>query len=115
MGAPPDPWPKIGVAQTALARKAHACDRVLAEARRLVRTRQPGPGLDQSLFRACELLDEMDEMLVVLHPARNGEEFAIVAALHRDLEQIQAAIPERHRARISMRAPVGERWEAETR
>jgi len=99
----------IGVTEVAVARKAHACDRILAEARRLVRTRQLGPPLDQSLLRACELLDDIDDMLVALHPALNDEEFAMAAALHRDLEQIQALIAARHRVRMSMPAPVGER------
>ncbi len=99
----------IGVTEAAVARKAHACDRILAEARRLVRTRQLGPPLDQSLLRACELLDDIDDMLVVLHPALNDEEFAMAAALHRDLEQIQALIAARHRVRMTMPAPVGER------
>ena len=99
----------IGVTEAAVARKAHACDRILAEARRLVRTRQLGPPLDQSLLRACELLDDIDDMLVVLDPALNDEEFAMAAALHRDLEQIQAVIAARHRVHMPMPAPVGER------
>ncbi len=98
-----------GVAEAAVARKARACARILAEARRLARSGQPGPPLDQSLLRAVELLDDIDEVLVVLHPARNNEEFAMAAALHRDLEQIQAVIAVRRRVRMSVPAPVGER------
>ncbi len=89
------------VANGSVTRKAEVCDKVLAEARRLVRIGQHGPILNQLVFRACELLDDMDEELVLLHPVRNGGEFAIAAALHRELEQIQAAIPAHYRDRIS--------------
>ena len=98
-----------GVAEAVVARKSRACARILAEARRLARTRQLGPPHDESLLRAGELLDDIDDMLIVLHPARNDEEFAMAAALHRDLEQIQAVIAVRARVRVSMAAPVGER------
>ena len=99
----------IGITEAAVARKAHARDRILAEARRLVRTGQPGSPVDPALLRACEPLDDIDDMLVVLQPALNDEEFAMAAALHRDLEQIQALIATRRRVRMPMTAPVGER------
>jgi len=102
----------IGVTEAAVARKGHACDRILADARRLVRTGQLGQPLDQSLLRACELLDDIDDMLVVLHPSLNDEEFATAAALHRDLERIQELIAARHRVRMSMPAPAGERQDS---
>ena len=87
------------VANGSLARKAEICAKILAEARRLVRIGQLGAPLNQLVFRACELLDDLDEVLVALHPARNGGEFAMAAALHRELEQIQAAIPVPNRGR----------------
>lgn len=84
-----------------LARKADICARILAEAHRLVRMGQLGAPLNQLVFRACELLDDLDEVLVALHPARNRVDFAAAAALHRELEQIQAAIPDQNRGRPS--------------
>jgi hypothetical protein len=52
-----------------------------------------GPLLSRLLTRACELLDEIDEVLLGLHPGRDHEVFARVAALHRELEEIQSVIP----------------------
>jgi hypothetical protein len=92
----------MSVASGSVTRKAEICAKVLAEARRLVRIGQHGPTLNQLVFRACELLDDMDEVLVALHPVRNGGEFAIAAALHRELEQIQATIPAPYRGRPSV-------------
>jgi hypothetical protein len=34
----------------------------------------------------------MDEVLVALHPTRNAADFAAAATLHRELEEIEAAI-----------------------
>jgi hypothetical protein len=76
-----------------LARKADICAKIFDEAKRLVRIGEFGEPLDHLVFRACELLDDVDEVLVALHPVRNASEFATAAALHRELEQIQAAIP----------------------
>ena len=76
-----------------LALKADMCDTLLTEARRLVRIGQFEAPLNQLVFRACELLDDMDEVLLALHPVRNSGDFAVAAALHRQLEHIQAAIP----------------------
>jgi hypothetical protein len=90
----------MSVADGSFARNADNCAKVLADAHRLVRISRFGPSLNQLLFRACELLDDMDEVLVALHPARNRAEFASAAALHRKLEQIQAAIPGPCRGRV---------------
>jgi hypothetical protein len=92
-----------------LAREAEICARNLAEARRFVRIGEFGPPLNHLVFRACEILDGMDELLVALHPARNGDEFAMAAALHRELEQIQAAIPVASRDCMSTSTRDGER------
>ena len=80
-----------------LTRKADVCARVLAEARRLSRAGWFGPPLDYLATRAWELLEDMDEILVALDPARHGQSFAIAATLHRELEHVQAAIAERQR------------------
>ncbi len=84
-----------------LARKADLCASILAEARRLVRIGQFEAPLNQLVFRACELLEDVDEVLVALHPIRDGGAFAVAAGLHRELEQIQAAIPAASRGRPS--------------
>jgi hypothetical protein len=82
----------LSTANSASARKAELCAQILAEARRLVRIGQFGSPLNQLVLRACELLDDMDEVLVALHPVQSGGDFTTAAALHRELEQIQAAI-----------------------
>jgi len=82
-----------------LAHQVDMCASILTEARQLVRIGQFGAPLKQLVFRACELLDDMDEVLLALHPVRNSGDFAVAAALHRQLEQIQAAIPAARRGR----------------
>ena len=77
------------------------CARTLVEAARLVRLGQLGPLLEQRISRACEVLDDIDDVLITLSPERNGAEFATAAALHRELEQIQAAIPVPLRKRLA--------------
>lgn len=81
--------------------KASVCASVLAEARRLADRGTFGPLLNQLLARACELLDDLDEILVALDPARNVSEFTTAAELHRHLEQVQALVPARWRARVA--------------
>jgi hypothetical protein len=89
--------------------KARVCASVLAEARRLADSGNFGPLLNQLVARACELLDDVDEILVTLDPVGEASGFATAARLHRELEQIQALIPTRWRARVapapSLRAP----------
>jgi hypothetical protein len=82
----------LGDANSTLARKAELCAQILAEAQRLVRIGQFGAPLNQLVLRACELVEDMDEVLVALDPVRSGGDFTMAAALHRELEQIQAAI-----------------------
>jgi hypothetical protein len=79
-------------------RKAEICTQILAEARRLVRNGQFGSSLNQLVFRAGELLDDLDEVLRVPHPAPRGRDAAPAEALHRELAQIRAAIAERSMA-----------------
>ena len=92
----------MSVADGSFARNAGICAKALADAHRLVRVNRFGSSLGQLLFRASELLDDMDEVLVGLHPERNGAEFASAAALHRKLEQIRAAIPIPCRGRVPL-------------
>jgi hypothetical protein len=73
-------------------RKAKVCASVLTEARRLTDQTRFGPLLNQLVARACELLDELDEILISLDPLRDGDDFATAAMLHRELEHVQAAI-----------------------
>jgi len=81
-----------------LAGKPDLCASVLAEARRHIAARRFGPLLSQLLARACDLLDEMDEVLVRLDPVRENDAFVRLAALHRDLEAIQSLVPSKYRS-----------------
>jgi hypothetical protein len=81
-----------------LACTADLCARVLTEARRQAAASRFGPLLAQLVARACDLLDEMDEVLVRLDPGREHEAFVRLAALHRDLEQIQSLMPRKDRS-----------------
>jgi len=84
-----------------LERQAELCAKVLAEARRLSSERFFGAPLYRVAFRAGELLDDLDEILVDLDPVRDGPSFALAAKLHRELEQVQAAIADHRRNAVS--------------
>jgi len=83
-----------------MASKARICANVLTEARRLADAETFGPLLNQLIARACELLDDIDEILITLDPVGDAGNFATAAALHRKLEQIQAIVPARWRGRF---------------
>jgi hypothetical protein len=89
----------IGDIPLDLTRKADICAKVLAEARKLSQAGQFGTLPNQLVVRAGELLDDMDEILVALDPARNRTSFALAAALHRELEQVQAALTDLRKRR----------------
>jgi hypothetical protein len=89
-----------------LAPKGRLCGSILNEAERLVRLGRFGAQVNQLVSRACDVLDDMDESLVVMHPVRDAADFATAADLHRRLERIQAAIPAAKRNRCSA-AEVG--------
>jgi hypothetical protein len=80
------------------ASKTDFCTHVLNEARRQVAARRFGPLLGQLLARACDLLDEMDEVMLGLDPRRDHDAFRRVATLHRDLEEIQSLVPPKYRS-----------------
>jgi hypothetical protein len=82
-----------------MASKARICASVLTEARRLADAETFGPLLNQFIARACELLDDIDEILIALDPVGDAGDFAAAAALHRKLEDVQAVIPARWRGR----------------
>jgi len=44
-----------------------------------------------------DLFDEIDEILLRLHPTNDHDAFATVAALHRQFEEVQSLIPRIHR------------------
>jgi hypothetical protein len=75
------------------------CDVVLVEARSRIRTGKLDARLDELVVLAGELLDDLDTVLVTLDPLHHASEFATAARLHRDLEQIQSAIPSSSRRR----------------
>jgi hypothetical protein len=99
----------IGDTPLDLTRKSDICAKVLAEARKLTQAGQFGTLPNQLVVRAGELLDDMDEILVALDPARNPASYALAAALHRDLEQVQAALTDLRKRRGTARNASSER------
>lgn len=89
---PPEQWPRPLEADATedLARKSALCAKVLDEARKLALIGALGAPLNQLVQRAGELLDDVDEMLVALHPAGSKRPLATTAALHREFEDVQA-------------------------
>jgi hypothetical protein len=105
-------WPRsgtVGDTPPELTRKSDICAKVLAEARKLALAGQFGTLPNQLAVRAGELLDDMDEILVALDPARNRASFALAAALHRELEQIQATLTDLRKRRGASRNAPSER------
>jgi hypothetical protein len=84
-----------------LASKADICAKVLAEARKLSLAGQFGTLPNQLVARAGELLDDIDEILLTLDPARNRPSFAIAATLHRELAYIQSTLTNWRRRQAS--------------
>jgi transcriptional regulator NrdR family protein len=72
---------------------------MLTEARRLIAVRVYGAILSRLFTRACELLDEIDEILLGLQPDSDHEAFVRVAALHREFAEIQSLVPRNDRSR----------------
>jgi hypothetical protein len=89
----------LGQAAVMVACGGRVCAQVLKEARRLSGLSIYNADIGRLLSRACELLDEIDELLVTVQPEWYPKEFALAAELHRTLEQLQAAIPPRFRGR----------------
>jgi len=77
------------------------CSDVLSQARRLAASGNFGGPLNHMLSRATDVLDDLDEILVVLDPKRDPNDFALAAALHRELEHVQSLIPGRWRLRTT--------------
>jgi len=75
------------------------CDVLLVEARSRVRLCKFDARLDELIFLAGEILDDLDTVLVQLDPVHDASEFAAAAPLHRDLERVQSAIPPSNRTR----------------
>lgn len=79
-------------------RVAIACDAVLARARQVSAAGSPRGRTAPLVAFARELLDDLDDHLVALHPVRDAAAFALAARLHRELAWIEAATP-RERSR----------------
>ena len=94
-----------GASSAELLRKTHLCLSALAEARRQIAAQRLGPVLSQLLARACELQDEMDEMLLGLDPTEDSDAFARAAALHRTLQEVESLLPREFRRRPLARPP----------
>jgi hypothetical protein len=95
------PWCKAAPdSEVALPNSSVAyCDVILVEARSRLRVGKLDARLDELVFLAAEILDDLDTVLVTLDPQDHALEFATAARLHRDLEQIQSAIPPFNRSR----------------
>jgi hypothetical protein len=105
-------WPRsgaIGDTPPELTRKSDNCANALAEARKLAQAGQFGTLPNQLAVRAGELLDDMDEILVALDPARYRASFAIAPALHRELEQLQANLTDLRKRRGTSQNACSER------
>ena len=79
-------------AKSTFTQKADLSEKLLQEALRLVRIGQFEGPFKKLIARACDLLDDMDELLVAMYPLRDSGHFAAAAALHRKLEQLQEAV-----------------------
>jgi hypothetical protein len=79
-----------GGCHEAVGRRADVCSAALAGALKLALQGTAEPLCDRLLARACNLLDEVDEILLRLDPRQDHATFARVATLHRELESIQA-------------------------
>ena len=77
--------------------RAAFCSGTLSEARRLVTESAFGSTLSGLLARACDVLDDMDEILITLNPREHREAYLRAAELHRALEEIQALVPRQFR------------------
>ena len=77
--------------------RAEFCSGVLSEARRLATKAAFGSTLNGLLARACDVLDDMDEILVMLNPRLDRGAYVQAAALHRALEEIQSLLPRQFR------------------
>ena len=93
----PLPQATLSTSHSDWARKADVCAKVLAEGRRLIGIGHFATPLHQLVLRASDLLDDLDEMLVALGPVQSGGHMVTAAALHQELEHIQAAIPTQSR------------------
>lgn len=78
-------------------RVAIACEAVLARARQESAAGSPSGRTAPLVALARELLDDLDDHLVALHPVRDAAAFALAARLHRKLAWIEAAIPRERR------------------
>jgi len=75
------------------------CDVLLVEARSRIRIGKFDARLDELVFLVSEILDDLDTVLVKLDPLHDASAFTAAARLHRDLEEIQSAIPSSSRSR----------------
>lgn len=80
-----------------LGHTAASCSAALTEAARFVTGAIFDAPLRPPLARACELLDDIDEILIKLDPVRDHAAFERAAALHRRLETIQSQVPRQYR------------------
>jgi hypothetical protein len=82
-------------ASLSFARKEGICAAALIEARRLADDGRFGATFSQLLERARDLLEELDELVVALRSAGRRREDSAAAALHRQLESLQALMDAR--------------------
>jgi len=94
-------------------RVAIACDAVLARARQVSAAGSPRGRTAPLVAFARELLDDLDDHLVALHPVRDAAAFALAARLHRELAWIEAAIPRERSRPDRSRIPPPSTWVTE--
>ncbi len=88
--------------------RGEACQSLLDRAQRLIALGDFGARLQGIVHTASDVLDDIDETLLSRHPVLHAADFAMVAQLHRRLEEVQAAIPPHSRTRPPARpSPCG--------
>lgn len=105
----PSSWTTLSDAKNTFANKVDLSEKLLQEALRLGRTGQFEGPFKKLIARACELLDDMDELLVAMHPLRDSGHFAAAAALHRKLEWLQEAVTASTRSHVARSKKPGDR------
>lgn len=81
--------------------KASMCRVAIHEARRLALIGAIASPLQRLVATAEELLDDLDDLLLALHPVRDAGEFARAASLHRAMDELAEL------RRVGVREPDG--------
>lgn len=116
LSARPTRLPQTRAELGVFAERAAHCAALLARAERLIGHPGGDARLCELVHGAGDCLDDIDDVLVALHPLRDAGCFADAARLHRDLARVLAAIPRSQRVRpprarggrpVAREAPAG--------